>query len=59
MSEAMSNEVGDTGDDLSGVVERIRRSRAGFSPTEAAIAETVLAHPQAPLMATKIGSAHV
>ena len=35
MSEAMSNEVGDTGDDPSGVVERIRRSRAGFSPTVA------------------------
>lgn len=57
MSEAMSNEVGDTdddpsGDDPSGVVERIRRSRAGFSPTEAAIAETVLADPQAALMAT-------
>ncbi|QQO78873.1 MurR/RpiR family transcriptional regulator [Actinomyces sp. HMT897] len=57
MSEAMSNEVGDTGVDPSGVdpsgvVERIRRSRAGFSPTEAAIAETVLADPQAALMAT-------
>ena len=46
----MSTEAGD--DDPSGVVERIRRSRADFSATEAAIAERVLADPQAVLVAT-------
>lgn len=47
----MSTEAGD-GDDPSGVVERIRRSRADFSATEAAIAQRVLADPQAVLVAT-------
>ena len=46
----MSTEAED--DDPSGVVERIRRSRADFSATEAAIAERVLADPQAVLVAT-------
>ena len=47
----MSTEAEADGDP-SGVVERIRRSRADFSTTEAAIAEKVLANPQAALMAT-------